>query len=280
MDKVLNDDNTSIANNEMDDEKTSINPRDAQDDTNDINPNSLGYYRSSELVTTPGTDKIEENSPSGADIASHPYQPKYDVNSPMDKNENSEEGKVAKNNEKIPLENELAIIINENNNIGREIFRMNEENKRLIKLLQSFTTSSNISKEKKKNLEAYITSQAALLNDAKKIFVEEYNKMKSMELEISTLKSNNNYMKRKLKECRENEFRMKLQSSNDKYLLRTVSNVNSKKNYATTSHSSLPILHKYNSTGNVLNSNKTIKFDKDTTVSQKWKHHEDSCNQQ
>jgi len=158
-------------------------------------------------------------------------------------------------NKKSPLQNELDNIINENNNIGREIFKMNEENKKLIKLLQSFTASSNISNEKKKNLEVYINSQAALLNDAKKIFVEEYNKMKSMEQEINNLKTNNSYMKKKLKECRENEYRMKIQSSNDKYLLHTLSS-NAKRNFSMSSI--------YSSSGNLMNEknqNKPIKID-------------------
>ncbi|ORX82498.1 hypothetical protein BCR32DRAFT_163318 [Anaeromyces robustus] len=199
-------------------------------------------------------------------------------------NLNKDNNNNHKENNKSPIHNELASIINENNNIGREIFKMNEENKKLIKLLQAFTTSSNISTEKKRNLEAYISSQAALLNDAKRIFVEEYNKMKNMESEISTLKYNNSYIKKKLMECRENEFRMKLQSSNDKYLLHTLaSSVNIKRNLNTTAHQNV---QKHSSTGNLLGNSKPVRrpnfdnYGKDAKIAPKWKHHEDTCNQQ
>ena len=198
-------------------------------------------------------------------------------------NNNNSNSEVLRNNGKTALQNELDNIINENNNIGREIYKMNNENKKLIKLLQSFASSSNISNEKRKNLEMYITSQASLLNNAKKIFVEEYNKMKNMEQEINNLKTNNTYMKNKLKECRENEYRMKIiQSSKDKFVLHTLS-ANARRNLSTSSifsSSESVMTEKYQNYNNNINNNKTIRLDKDARIFPKWKHHEDTCNQQ
>jgi len=250
------------------------------DENNKLMDDYLSDNQNKTMINAPSLDTIEENSPSGADIAKKSKQSKYHLPSlSLEDNPNDN------TNKNTPLQNELANIINENNNIGREIFKMNEENKKLIKLLETFTASSLISKEKKKNLETYITSQATLLNDAKRIFVEEYNKMKTMEQEISTLKSNNSYMKKKLKECRENEFRMKLQSSNDKYLLHTLTNSVNAKRYLNTMANTRPKVSKHISAGNVLNdnqnnNNKIISFDKNTAIPKNWKHHEETCNQQ
>jgi len=141
------------------------------------------------------------------------------INEPTDNNNNNNNNNNTNGDKSSSLQNEIAKIIDDNNNIGREIYKMNEENKKLINLLQCLNTSSNIFAEKKKNLENYIISQSSLLNDAKKMFIEEYYKAKDMEQEIDNLKSNNSHMKKKLDECRDNEFKMKLQSSKERYLL-------------------------------------------------------------
>jgi len=295
MNEILSEDKAPAdTNNKILNE---FNPKDITDNTNNLNPNSLGYSSNSELMDTPNASNIEEKSPSGAEITKKSKESKLKVTSPVEnKKENSKE--KSKKEDKTDLHSELADIINENNHIGREIFKMSEENKKLVQLLRSFSASSNISKEKKRNLEAYIASQTSLLNDAKKLFVKEYNKMRSMENEINTLKANNSYMKKKLKECRENEFKMKLQSSNDKYLLHSIASKNeiARRNYS--SATSIPSLQRYRSIGSIYdsssnntskisnnsnntNNNKTIKINKSSSsVSQKWKQHEDTCNQQ
>ncbi|ORY32366.1 hypothetical protein LY90DRAFT_74584 [Neocallimastix californiae] len=271
----------------------------------------LSDNKSGNIVNEKNHKILEDSGPGGPDNPKQAEKLNFDLNESADKIKNNDNYIPIRY--ELPSKNEIANIINENNNIGREIYKMNEENKKLIKLLQSLTKSSNISNEKKKSLEAYISSQAILLNEAKKIFIEEYNKMKGMEHEISTLRSNNSYIKKKLKECRENEFRMKLQSSSEKYLLHSLSrSASSKRLFSSSSIAALP---KYSSHGNIndhsttnINSNENMnenkkfikyysygniydkkkgnkkqyfeKYGANIPLQQKWKRHEESCNQQ
>jgi len=247
------------------------------DENNKLMDEVLSDNKSGNIVNEKNHKILEDSGPGGPDNPKQAEKLNFDLNESADK--------IKNNDNYIPIRYELP----------------------------SKNEIANISNEKKKSLEAYISSQAILLNEAKKIFIEEYNKMKGMEHEISTLRSNNSYIKKKLKECRENEFRMKLQSSSEKYLLHSLSrSASSKRLFSSSSIAALP---KYSSHGNIndhsttnINSNENMnenkkfikyysygniydkkkgnkkqyfeKYGANIPLQQKWKRHEESCNQQ